>query len=242
MSSKAPIAQALRGTPSSFVPNLAPGMSGGRARAFSLVEVMVTIVIAALIAGATTTVVSQMIDSRDASRSLEASTSRAMNAADAIAGEVPAIVRSQDLLYTRCQVINAGIGQSDRDELLLLVRRRQPLREMPESPEGGDFEVGFKLLDDPEGGTSLWRRVDPALDPYQDAGGIASRVAPRVAFLRIEAYDGQEWFDAWDSDSDGYPHALRVTIGATDDQGRRLSIARRVVAIDRVPIPPGAGT
>lgn len=213
-----------------------------RSRAFSLVEVIVTIVIAALIASATTTVVAQMIDARDASRSLEASTRRAMTAADAIATEIQSAVRSEDLFHARVQVVNAGIGQSDRDELLLLIRRRQPLRELPESPEGSDFEAAFKLLDDPANTQSLWRRIDPALDPYQDAGGVASRVASHVAFLKLEAYDGQEWFDAWDSDLDGYPHALRVTIGATDDANRRLAVARRIVALDRVPIPPGAGT
>lgn len=215
-------------------------------RAFSLVEVIVTIVIAALIAAATTTVVAQMIDARDASRSLEASARRAATAVDAIAADIYAAVRSDDLLHARVQIVSAGIAQSDRDELLLLTRRRQPLRELPENPEGSDFEAAYKLLDDPPHAVSLWRRIDPALDPYQDAGGVASRVARHIAFLKLEAYDGHEWFDAWDSDLDGYPHAIRVTVGATDDANRRLAVARRVVALDRVPIPPplpaGAGT
>jgi hypothetical protein len=120
----------------------------------------------------------------------------------------------------------------------------------PESPEGADFEVQYRVAPAPQGGTALWRRRDTALDPSQDAGGVAAPVCAGVASMTAEASGGASWFEAWDSDSLGFPHALRVTVSATDDTGRTTAVARRVIALDRTPPPrppakpknkPGAG-
>ncbi len=207
-------------------------------RAFTLVEVIVSVVIAAVIAGASTSIVSNVLRSRKASESLELSMRRAQSAVDAIAADLPTVARESDLFWARVQVVSAGVGAADRDELLFVARQLRRVRGLEESPEGGDVEIAYKLLDNPEGVSELWRRADPAMDQYQDAGGVISRISSRVRFLRIEASDGESWFDQWDSDYDGYPHALRITVGATDDNGKRLTVARRVVAIDRVPLPP----
>ena len=64
---------------------------------------------------------------------------------------------------------------------------------------------------------------------YVDAQGTARSV---------EASDGSEWFGAWNSDSDGLPHLVRVTVTARSDDGTGVATFRRVVAVDRVPIPP----
>lgn len=207
-------------------------------RAFSLVEVIVSVVIAGLIAGATTTIVSNVLRSRDASRSLELAMRRAQGAADAVAADLPSLVRESDLFYSRLLIESGGVGAADRDELLFIARQVRRVRGLEDSPEGGDFEIAYKLLDDRAGTPDLWRRADPALDAYQDAGGVIARVASHVRYFKLEASDGESWYDQWDSDYDGYPHAVRITIGATDDEGRRLTVARRIVAIDRVPLPP----
>jgi len=44
----------------------------------------------------------------------------------------------------------------------------------------------------------------------------------------------------WDSDTDGYPHALRVTLVALADDGKTTAVARRVISLDRTPLPPPA--
>lgn len=211
------------------------------ARSFTLVEVIVSVVITAIIAGATTTIVSNILRSRDASSSLELAMRRAHSAADAIASDLPTIARESELFFSRLQIVSAGVGAADRDELLFIARQVRRVRALEDSPEGGDFEIAYKLLDDRNGTPELWRRVDPALDEDQDAGGVVSRIASNVRFLRLEASDGESWYDEWDSDYDGYPHAIRITVGATDDEGKRLTVARRIVAIDRVPLPPPEG-
>ncbi len=207
----------------------------GRRHGFTLVEVVVSLVVTALVASVTTTVVSHLVDTRDASRSLESATRRARTCASAIASDIPAIIRESDLFFARCMITSGGPGE--RDSLLMLARMRSPVRNLPDEPEGGDYEIAYRLMDDDSGVPSLWRRADPALDPFQDAGGVAMRIARHVVSLRLEAFDGEAWYDEWDSDLDGLPHAVRVTVGATDDDGRHLTWARRVVAIDRVPVP-----
>jgi hypothetical protein len=55
--------------------------------------------------------------------------------------------------------------------------------------------------------------------------------------VRIQAFDGTTWFDDWDTDSDGYPHAVRVTVTARSDDGSVTRVSRRTIAVDRVPLP-----
>ena len=63
--------------------------------------------------------------------------------------------------------------------------------------------------------------------------------------LEILAYDGQEWFDEWDSDIDGYPWGFQITVtaigteegGLEDIDGRMMTTLRTHVSVDRI-IPP----
>ena len=66
-----------------------------------------------------------------------------------------------------------------------------------------------------------------------------------VVSLRFEAYDGSTWRDAWDSDLDGLPWALRVTVRALGNEPgaqidplvRDLVTLQTVVPIDRATPP-----
>jgi len=204
--------------------------------AFTLVELIVTTVIGVVIAGAVTTSISQFLRARSASASRHEAYSRAESAAARIATDLLNTVRNPDLLYSR---ISITPGASDAsDELLVLTKSTRPLRGDEYNPEGDEYESQFRIAPGANGRPALWRRLDPGLDLYVDAGGIAAPVVPGVIGLSLEGYDGTEWFDKWDSDTDGLPHAVRVTITALSDDGRTRAVARRLVAIDRVPLPP----
>jgi hypothetical protein len=66
-----------------------------------------------------------------------------------------------------------------------------------------------------------------------------------VVSLRFEAYDGSTWRDAWDSDLDGLPWALRVTVRALGNEPgapidplvRDLVTLQTVIPIDRATPP-----
>jgi hypothetical protein len=59
----------------------------------------------------------------------------------------------------------------------------------------------------------------------------------------IEAYDGRAWYNTWDSDMEGLPVAVRITITSSGHRGpddvyeAPRAMLRTVVPIDRVLIP-----
>ena len=211
-----------------------------RPRAFTLVEVLVAVVIAAGVAGASLVAISQSVRARDASAQRQQAFSRASAAVARIAQDAAAIVRTGDLFDARLLLADASSSNSPTDELLLFCASERPLRAAADQPEGGIYEVQYRLQsppDDRAAGLILWRRADPIPDDVTDGGGIAAPIVPGLRSLSIEAFDGSAWQPTWDSDLSGYPYALRITVSATDDQSRRTVVARRTVAFDRTPLP-----
>ena len=77
-----------------------------------------------------------------------------------------------------------------------------------------EFETQYRIEED-ELGSVLWQRRDAVPDEFPRGGGIATPRVEGVISLGIEAYDGNTWYDQWDSDIDGLPWALRVTVMAS---------------------------
>lgn len=197
--------------------------------------------IGVLVAGAAATSLSQMIKARAASLSRQQAYARADAVASKVAQDVTSAVRDANLKYGTVRVTSAGGGQQQRDELLVLFRSLRVVREG--EPEGDIFEAQYRIAPatvTTETGEQLsdafWRRVDPGHDEYIDGGGVASPIAFGAVGLSFEAYDGSVWSEDWNSDSQGYPHAIRVVATARSDDGRTTSSSRRVISIDRVPI------
>jgi hypothetical protein len=198
--------------------------------------VVVASVVCALIAGATAAVVGQIARVKEQSLARRQAWARADAGAARIARDAAAVVRHHDLRFAKVQVVDGGAGN---DELILLTRSQRRVRGTDVAAEGGVYEVQYRVVQ--EGGSEpvpmLARRVDPAFDPALDGGGVVEPAAQGVFSLSIQASDGESWFDTWDSDSDGVPHGLRVIVGGVSDDGRVTGVARRVIAIDQVPVP-----
>jgi type II secretion system protein J len=204
-------------------------------RGFTLVELVLAAVIGVFVAGAVTASLSQMIRARGASQSRQQAHSRAESAASRIAVDLRNVVRDSDLRFAQVAV-TTGTGPGGNG-LILLAKGTRPVRGDVFTPEGENYEVQYRVEVGAGGIPVLWRRVDPAFDPYIDGGGVAAPTVPGVVSLKVMAYDGQEWYEEWRSDEHGMPHAVRVTVEARSDDGRYRATARRVVAIDRVPLP-----
>ncbi len=100
----------------------------------------------------------------------------------------------------------------------------------PQRPGEGDWceESVFVEKDAKTGRHTLWRRRNPtlALDPL--AGGIRQEIATGIAGLRLEYYDGFDWYDSWGDpkfgsakseastlpkpNMTGLPEAVRITL------------------------------
>jgi len=214
----------------------------------TLVELIAAAAVAAILASAAVGVLSRLLRAREVTAARAQAVERSSLAAERIASDVLHVSRDRDLVMTKLTVVDGGTPRAPRDELLVLTRTLQRVRPAEEGPEGGEVEAQYRVAESisPETASSLWRRADPGFDRALDAGGVATPIVPGVVSLQIEAYDGADWFADWESDSYGLPHALRITVVAESDrQGRRAgsrSTARRVVAIDRAPLPLGAAT
>lgn len=211
-------------------------------RAFTLVELLVALLVGVILAGAVTASLTQFSRARARAAARQEAFARAHAAASRIAEDARQVARDHDLLFSLVRIADAREGDVERDSLLLWVRSLRSVRGLSGVPEGADAEVHYKVLPDstPARRPGLWRRADAPADRNELAGGVARLVVPGITSLSVRASDGTTWYDTWDADSDGYPHALSITVTGVADDGRTTAVARRTVALDRTPLPPPA--
>ena len=120
----------------------------------------------------------------------------------------------------------------------------------PRHPREADYCQESLYLDaDPETGQfSLWRRRNPtiAVDPL--SGGSKEEIAKGLAGLRIEYFDGFDWFDSWGEIKPGkretsqkyqpnlygMPDAVRVTLAFDSNPKSKAGLEKS----ERVTEPP----
>lgn len=215
-------------------------------RAFTLVEVLVAGVITAFVIGSVSMTVSQLARSKNTVRNRLNAALRADSALTAVRSDVVSIIRDSDLFYTRFKLIDdvrdTAVGPMDRDELLVFNTRLRSVRDMTYQGEGLEYETQYRIQED-DTGPVLWQRRDPVPDEFTLGGGQAIPLAEGIAGLSIQAYDGVEWREQWDSDEDGLPRAVRIIVTASghtdwDDFAESPLISlRTVIPIDRVAPP-----
>lgn len=217
-------------------------------RGFTVIELVVAIAIAAIVSAAIASSLSQLGRARETARLRMSACRRATDALEAIRRDVQSTLRSDDLFSTRFRLapesVNSTAGSLDRDQMLLFNERLRPIHPLSYSGEGQEYEAQYRIEVDADGST-LWRRRDAVPDEYEDAGGIAEPVGEGVVAVRFEAYDGNEWRQAWDSDVDGLPWSVRATVTASGarmgseqlDDPRALVTLRTEIPIDRAIAP-----
>lgn len=215
--------------------------SGASRAAFTIVELVIAIAVAALVVVTITTVLSRITRSRDAARVRLEAVTRASAALDLIRRDLQSVLRDGDLFYTRV-VLYDGLtftpyGEMDRDEVLVYNTRLRAIQRDAYSGEGCEYESHHRVEDD-DAGSVLWTRRDAVPDEVGDGGGTAVPAVDGVVGVSIEAYDGEQWYPDWNSDEMGLPWALRVTVSATGDlAGQEPSEPRRAIATLRTQIP-----
>ena len=219
---------------------------------FTLIELILAGAIAALVLVTVVVTLSQIGRARSVSRGRLLSNLRATTALEEIRRDLSSLIRDADLFNARILLFSdtATVTVDDRrmdvprDEILVFNTRLEPLGEIDYNGEGGEYETQYRV-DIDQFGAALWQRRDPVPDEFPDGGGIATPIAEGLIGLEILAYDGQEWFDEWDSDIDGYPWGFQITVtaigteegGLEDIDGRMMTTLRTHVSVDRI-IPP----
>lgn len=217
-------------------------------RAFTVIELIVAIAVAAIVTAAVTSSISQLGRAREVARLRMNACRRATDALENIRRDVQSVLRSDDLFNTRFRLaaesVRTAAGEMDRDQMLLFNERLRPTRALEYSGEGQEYEAQYRIETDGDG-TVLWRRRDAVPDQYEDAGGVAEPVGEGVVGLRLEAYDGKSWRQDWDSDTDGLPWAVRATVTASGARAgedvmqdtRALVTMQTEIPVDRVEPP-----
>lgn len=211
---------------------------------FTIIELLLAGVITAFVVGSVAVAITQITRTKNLSRDRFDCFMRADAALDRLRRDMTSIIRHDDLFWCRVLIetdsVMTDAGVMPRSDVLLFTNRLRPIREIDYNGEGTQFESHYRVVDDANGSV-LWNRLDPVLDEYPMGGGIATPVVDGIAGLLVEAYDGDAWYDEWDSDYDGIPLAVRVTITAADpDEDGNVPVVatlRTVVAMDRVPDP-----
>ena len=219
-------------------------------RAFTLIELVIAGTVAALVLGAVTFSLSQLGRARLIAGERTEAFQRAGTALENIRRDVAAVMRDEDLFLCRFLLTtdepSVRTGGNDRSELLLFSESLRPIQPLEYQGEGREYETHYRIEDD-ELGSALWRRRDGVPDEVPDGGGMAEPVADGVVGLLVEASDGMgSWRSEWDSDVDGIPMLVRITVTAVgtpvgEDLMRDTTevTLRTLVAIDRAPEPKG---
>ncbi len=215
-------------------------------RGFTLVELMVAALMTAFVLGAVSMSLSQLSRAKSGGREQLTAHLRADAALNTVRRDIVTVLRDQDLFWTRLLLtdhsISSPYGPLDRDEILVFNAQLRPIRDLDFIGDGAEFEAHLRIEENPDG-IILWRRRDAVPDEYPRGGGVATPLISGVVSLGMEAYDGDLWYPSWDSDFDGLPLAIRVTVvasGCRDGQDPYASILatlRTVIPIDRVPPP-----
>lgn len=214
-------------------------------RGFTLIELMVAGMMAAILLGGVTTSLSQLGSAKSISRHRLEAFSRCDTALRTIRKDIISVLRRDDLFDTRI-LISDFTGRFDgqlvdQDELLVFNGNLRANKEIDFNGEGLEYETQFRLEDN-EISSALWKRRDAILDDNPIGGGMAIPIAEGIISLQIEAFDGLSWFGQWDSDELGIPNAIRVTVSATgmqslDDLHSPIITLRTIVPLDRFMAP-----
>jgi len=183
-------------------------------RAFTLVEMLLSLTITSLLAVSVVSTTRALTDVRKGvDRRIDRLT-EARHAMNAIVSELRNVRR--DPTSDQPVIIgHSGAPDMGNDDIELLVISDRRVR--PDGAECDQYEVGFRLArpaDRPC--TVLLCRKDHALDDHTDEGGVATVIAEGIVALWFEYYTGSEWEPEWSDLKPQPPLAVRVTLTAAN--------------------------
>jgi prepilin-type N-terminal cleavage/methylation domain-containing protein len=217
-----------------------------RVRAFTLIELVISAALMAMILSAAYACFSAALAGR---RTIEARADMLQSGRVALA-RIAADLRSACPLSSRFEFLGMDrqIGDVEADNLDFATRNLS----LPHSGPPADWcEVSYFLGRDPVAEDwVLYRRRDWTPDEQPVAGGSREEIARGLKGVRFEYYDGWDWYDEWgdpegrraQQDSwllpanlEGMPDAVRITLWFDTDEspGQQSSRAR-----SEAPPPP----
>lgn len=181
-------------------------------RAFTLVEMLVTTAMLAVITVAGFAAFSGGMRSSGKAKRFGAMVGRGQMALRAMTADIRAALAHEKVRLTS---LDAEYEGRNCDTIDFIIARPNPDRKEPE--EGGLSEIGYYIDSDPDTEAEwLLRREDKTLDDDPLEGGAVSLAGPYVSELNVEFHDGLDWKSGWD-DARSFPRAVRVQIVVVDE-------------------------
>ncbi|MBN8247795.1 MAG: prepilin-type N-terminal cleavage/methylation domain-containing protein [Verrucomicrobia bacterium] len=171
---------------------MTPGLPGGRGRGFTLIEMVISTALMALVLGGAYACLRAGL----AGQRLVEPRTDVFQTARVVLDRLSADLRCACPLPQGAPFLGEQrrIGDASADNLDFATHNYTPTR-----PAEGDFcEQSVFLEQDPQTGRlTLWRRRNPAIafDPL--SGGRREELATGIAGLKLEYYDGLKWYDSW---------------------------------------------
>jgi type II secretion system protein J len=202
-------------------PNPNPAPNRSRTRAFTLIEVVISSALMALIVVSAYLCLHAAVSSQKLIEPRAAVLQNARVAMSLMTADLRcACPLSREYPFLGVQ---RTLGEIEADNLDFGTHNYSPRR----AGEGDFCQVSFHLEQDQESGELvLWRRRNPTigLDPL--AGGSQEEIARGLLGLRFDYYDGFDWYETWGeerpgktqssrrlrSNLSGLPQAVRITL------------------------------
>ncbi len=180
---------------------------------FTLIELMLTTAMLALLAAAGFAALSTGLSSAAKARRYGSMVAHGRSALVTMTRDIRAAATYEKF---RLVSLNAQYDGMDADTLDFIVASRPRLdRDAPEAI--GRCELGYYIENDPDTEIRwLLRREDSTLDDDPLEGGAVSVAGPYVAELNLQFYDGFFWQAGWD-DEEEFPGAVYIRIVVLDE-------------------------
>ena len=178
---------------------------------FTLVELLVTASMLAVLAAAGLVVLDAGIRSAQKTRRCGRMVAYTERALSAMAMDLRAAVEHDGV---RLLSLDAQYEGRDADTIDFIAQRVRQWKQEPGVT--GRCEIGYYIDNDPDTEERwLMRRQDDTLDEDPLEGGALSQAGPFVSELNLEFFDGLDWVSGWD-DSQRFPEAVYISIVVVD--------------------------
>lgn len=194
-------------------------------RGFTLIEILITLTLFALLAGGGLAAMSTGTKSAAKANRYNAMVSRGQGALQLITRDIRAAVQEGDMNLVSLSREYEGRPADTLDFVMAGAPRLDE-----NNPEfAGRCEVGYYIENDPDTAIQwLVRREDASLDDDLLEGGAISLVGPYVSSLNLGFYDGLLWQSGW-IDEESFPLAVSVEIEVVDEDAHENPITLKTV-------------
>jgi general secretion pathway protein J len=198
-------------------------------RGFTLLEVMISVTVLALIGGLTWKAFDGAYDLKSRVERAEDRDQTVRAALQRISREVSMTFLSEHYDHKRFRERPTFFKLKDgRGEADLLITSFAHERLHVDAKESDQAVFEYKLDRDDDGNRSLFRRVKAYIDEEPERGGEQAVLADDVLKFTIEAWDPKEreWRDEWDSNSPQrngqvlVPPRVKIALTIKDEQGK----------------------